>query len=136
MRYMFLIYSRETEMGGMSPADMEELRAAHRAVMDETRARGIFQGAEPLHPTATATTVRTNGSKPLVLDGPFAETKEQLAGDYILDCKDLDEAIGWAAKLPFACTGGEACIEIRPLRALPTPADLPINSQHAAAVTR
>jgi len=120
MRYMFLIYSRETEMGKMSPADMEELRAAHRAVMDETRARGIFQGAEPLHPTATATTVRTNGSKPLVLDGPFAETKEQLAGYYILDCKDLDEAIGWAAKIPTACKGGEGCIEIRPIMGLPS----------------
>ena len=120
MRYMFLIYSCETEMGGMSPADMEELRAAHREVMDETRARGIFQGAEPLHPTATATTVRTNGSKPLVLDGPFAETKEQLAGYYILDCKDLDEAIGWAAKIPTACKGGEGCIEIRPIMGLPS----------------
>jgi hypothetical protein len=120
MRYMFLIYSRETETGGMSPADMEELRAAHRAVMDETRARGIFQGAEPLHPTATATTVRMNGSKPLVLDGPFAETKEQLAGYYILDCKDLDEAIGWAAKIPTACKGGEGCIEIRPIMGLPS----------------
>ena len=119
MRYMFLIYSRETEMGGMSPADMEELRAAHRAVMDETRARGMFQGAEPLHPTATATTVRMNGSKPLVLDGPFAETKEQLAGYYILDCKDLDEAIHWASQIPTECKGGSGCIEIRPIMDIP-----------------
>ena len=119
MRYMFLIYSRETDMAGMSAADMDKLRAAHRAVMDETRAKGIFQGAEPLHPTATATTVRMNGSKPLVLDGPFAETKEQLAGYYILDCKDLDEAIAWAARIPTACKGGEGCIEIRPIMALP-----------------
>ena len=118
MRYMFLIYSREIEMGGMSPADMEELRAAHRAVMDETRARGIFHGAEPLHPTATATTVRMNGGKPFVLDGPFAETKEQLAGYYILDCKDLDEAIAWAARIPTACKGGEGCVEIRPIMGL------------------
>ena len=120
MRYMFLIYSREIEMGGMSPADMEELRAAHRAVMDETQAKGIFQGAEPLHPTATATTVRMEGGKPLVLDGPFAETKEQLAGYYILDCKDLDEAIAWAAKIPTACKGGEGCVEIRPIMGLPS----------------
>jgi hypothetical protein len=61
-----------------------------------------------------------NGSKPLVLDGPFAETKEQLAGYYILDCKDLDEAIGWAAKIPTACKGGEGCIEIRPIMGLPS----------------
>jgi hypothetical protein len=60
------------------------------------------------------------GGKPLVLDGPFAETKEQLAGYYILDCKDLDEAIGWAAKIPTACRGGEGCVEIRPIMGLPS----------------
>ena len=119
MRYMFLIYSHETDMAGMTPADMDALRAAHRVVMDETRAKGIFHGAEPLHPTATATTVRMNGGKPLVTDGPFAETKEQLAGYYILDCKDLDEAIAWAARIPTACKGGEGCVEIRPIMALP-----------------
>ena len=119
MRYMFLIYSRETDMAGMTPTDMEALKAGHWAVMDETRAKGIFYGAEPLHPTATATTVRVNGGKPLVTDGPFAETKEQLAGYYILDCEDLDEAIAWAAKIPTACKGGTGCIEIRPIMALP-----------------
>ena len=119
MRYMFLIYSRETDMAEMSVADMEHLKAAHWAVMDETRAKGIFQGAEPLHPTATATTVRMAGGRPLVLDGPFAETKEQLAGYYILDCKDLDEAIAWAARIPTACKGGAGCIEIRPMMGLP-----------------
>jgi hypothetical protein len=112
-------YSRETAMAGMSATDMDELKAAHWAVMDETRTKGIFQGAEPLHPTATATTVRIEGGKPLVLDGPFAETKEQLAGYYILDCKDLDEAIGWAAKIPTACKGGQGCVEIRPIMGLP-----------------
>ena len=119
MRYMFLIYSRETDVASMSPTDMDELRAAHWAVMDETRAKGIFRGAEPLHPTATATTVRMEGGSPLVLDGPFAETKEQLAGYYILDCKDLDEAIAWAARIPTACRGGEGCVEIRPIAGLP-----------------
>jgi hypothetical protein len=116
---MFLIYSRETDMVGRSAAEVEQLKAAHWTVMDETRAKGIFQGAEPLHPTATATTVRIEGGRPLVLDGPFAETKEQLAGYYILDCKDLDEAIGWAAKIPRACKGGAGCIEIRPMMGLP-----------------
>jgi hypothetical protein len=119
MRYMFLIYSRETDMAEMSVAGREHLRAAHWALMDETRAKGIFQGAEPLHPTVTATSVRMEGGQPLVLDGPFAETKEQLAGYYILDCKDLDEAIGWAAKIPTACKGGAGCIEIRPMMGLP-----------------
>ena len=75
--------------------------------------------ADPLQPTATATTVRTENGRPLVLDGPFAETKEQLAGYYTLDCKDLDEAIEWAAKIPTGCKCGEGCIEIRPLAAIP-----------------
>jgi hypothetical protein len=119
MRYMFLIYSRETDMAGRSAADIEEMKAAHWAVMDEARAKGIFHGAEPLQATAAATTVRKNGGKPLVLDGPFAETKEQLAGYYILDCNDLDEAISWAARIPTACKGGEGCIEIRPIMGLP-----------------
>src|SRR6516165_10434545 len=85
MRYMFLIYGREHPAEG-SAEELEQLTAAHWAVMDETRRRGIFHGAEPLKPTATATTVRMEGGKPLILDGPFAETKEQLAGYYILDC--------------------------------------------------
>jgi hypothetical protein len=116
---MFLIYSRETDRAAMSPADMDDLKEAHWAVIDKTRAKGIFHGAEPLHSTVTATTVRLADGKPLVFDGPYAETKEQLAGYYILDCKDLDEAIGWAAQIPTACKGGEGCIEIRPIMGLP-----------------
>ena len=119
MRYMFLIYSREAKMAEASAADREKLIAAHWAVMDETKKKGIFVGAEPLHPTATATTIRTENGKPLILDGPFAETKEQLAGYYILDCADLDEAIAWAEKIPTACKGGDGCIEIRPIMGLP-----------------
>jgi len=119
MRYIFLVYTRETDLTEGSAEDMEKLRAAHFAVMDETQKRGIFRGAEPLQPVATATTVRIADDKPLVLDGPFAETKEQLGGYYILDCKDLDEAIAWAAKIPTACRGGGGCIEIRPIAELP-----------------
>lgn len=119
MRYMFLIYSREIGLAQGSPEDMERLKAAHWAVIDEARRRGIFEAAEPLHPTATATTIRVEAGKPLILDGPFAETKEQLAGYYILDCRDLDEAIGWAVKIPTACKGGDGCIEIRPIAELP-----------------
>lgn len=116
MRYMFLIYSRET---AVSQVDMEDLKARHWAVMEETQRLGIFQGAEPLQPTSTATTVRMQEGKPLLLDGPFAETKEQLAGYYILECRDLDEAIGWAARIPSGCKGLDGCIEIRPLGAVP-----------------
>jgi len=119
MRYMFLIYSREVAERAGSPEAMEQLKAAHWAIMDETRRRGVFEAAEPLQSTATATTVRVEGGKPLILDGPFAETKEQLAGYYILDCQDLDEAIGWAAKIPTGCKGGEGSVEIRPIAGLP-----------------
>jgi hypothetical protein len=119
MRYMFLIYSGELALADASPAAMEQLRAGHWAVIDETRRRGILEAAEPLQPTATATTIRVEGGKPLILDGPFAETKEQLAGYYILDCQDLDEAIGRATKIPTACKGGAGCVEIRPIANLP-----------------
>jgi hypothetical protein len=115
MRYMFLIYSSEVERAERSSAEMDAVFQQHVAVMDATKQKGIFQGAEPLQPTRTATTVRIENGKPLVLDGPFAETKEQLAGYYILDCKDLDEAIGWAAQIPTACQGGSGSVEIRPL---------------------
>lgn len=94
--------------------------AAHWAVMNETTKRGVFRAAEPLQSTHSATTVRVQNGKLLTPDGPFAETKEQLAGYYILDCKDLDEAIVWAAKIPTCCGGAAGCIEIRPIRELPT----------------
>ncbi|HEV3220825.1 MAG TPA: YciI family protein [Candidatus Acidoferrales bacterium] len=122
MRYMLLVYSRETEMAQMSAEDRDRIIAGHAAVMQETSKQGILHGAEPLKPTATATTVRIQDGKALITDGPFAETKEQLAGYYILDCKNLDEAISWAAKIPTACKGGDGCIEIRPLSEVHKPA--------------
>src|ERR1700738_1852888 len=119
MRYMFLVYSRERDFAGASPHDREKVKAGHWAVMDESGRKCVFIAGEPLQPTATATTVREEDGRPLVLDGPFAETKEQLAGYYILDCKNLDEAIAWAAKIPTACKGSTGCIEIRPMMVLP-----------------
>jgi hypothetical protein len=114
MRYMMLIYSQEDEAA--TPEDRTAVFAAHQQVMDQTRARGIFCAADPLQPSVTATTVRVHDGQSLVTDGPFAETKEQLAGYYILDCQDLDEALAWAAKIPTACAGAPGCIEIRPIR--------------------
>jgi hypothetical protein len=119
MRYMFLVYSREAEMARASAEDIRKVRAGHWAVINETKNSGVFCAGEPLRPTAMATTVRIQSGKPLILDGPFAETKEQLAGYYILDCADLDEAIEWAGKIPTACKGGEGCIEIRPIGEIP-----------------
>ena len=118
MRYMMLIYTKE-RASGLAPEQAEQLMDAHGAVIQEATQKGILQGAEPLGPITTATTVRVESGKALITDGPFAETKEQLAGYYILDCKNLDEAIEWAAKIPTSCKGGEGCIEVRPLPGLP-----------------
>jgi hypothetical protein len=117
MRYMMLIYSKESP-DGLGPEESLQLRAAHRKAMQEAAGKGVLRGAEPLAPTSTATTVRMRNGEALVTDGPFAETKEQLAGYYIIECENLDEAIEWAAKIPTACKGGEGCIEIRPMPGL------------------
>jgi hypothetical protein len=118
MRYMMLVYSKELD-GDMSAEEKARLRAGHYAVMQDAAQKGVLRGAEPLSPTSTATTVRTEAGRPLITDGPFAETKEQLAGYYILDCENLDEAIEWAARIPTGCKGAEGCIEIRPLPGVP-----------------
>ena len=123
MRYMLLIYSREDESA--TREEMAAVAARHHAVMDESGRRGVFRAADPLESTATATTVRVQDGKALITDGPFAETKEQLAGYYILDCPDLDEAIEWAARIPTACAGASGCIEIRPIREMRAP--LPVD---------
>ena len=117
MRYMMLVYTQETET--MHPQDAQRIREGHWAVMDETSRRGILVDASPLTKTSTATTVRIENGKAMVTDGPFAETKEQLAGYYILECADLDEAISWASRIPSACGGATGCIEIRPVKEMP-----------------
>jgi len=117
MRYMFLIYSQET-LDGPAPEEIEGLKSRHWAVIEEVTRKGILVGVDALKPTSTATTVRMKHGQPLTIDGPFAETKEQLAGYYILDCRDLDEAIEWARKIPTTCKGAEGCIEIRPVQEL------------------
>jgi len=121
MRYMLLVYSNENSMAAASPEERAAIRSGHAAVISATGQRGILRGAEPLEPTSTATTVRVQQGKVLLTDGPFAETKEQLAGYYILDCKDLDEALEWAARIPTACAGGSGCIEVRPIRLMQQP---------------
>ena len=133
MRYMMLIYTRETE-SGPTPEEAVQIRAAHYTVLDEAVRKGVFQGAEPLAPTATATTVRVQNGQSLITDGPFAETKEQLAGYYILDCANLDEAIEWAAKIPTACKGSEGCIEIRPMPGLPARSGTEAVAGHAVTL--
>ena len=129
MRYMMLIYSKE-QPGG---PDRERNYVGHRALMDEAERKGVFVAAEPLSPTSSATTVRVENGKTLVSDGPFAETKEQLAGYYILDCENLDVAIEWAARIPTACKGGQGCVEIRPMPGLPDRSQMETVPDHAIA---
>jgi len=115
MRYMMLIYSRESTEP-LTAGEDRQIREGHRVVMEEAARRGILHGCDPLAPTALATTVRSENGKVTITDGPFAETKEQLAGYYILDCKDLDEALEWASKIPSGCAGRSGCVEVRPFR--------------------
>jgi hypothetical protein len=132
MRYMMLIYSQEDE--SVTHDDMSAVAAAHRAVMEEARQRGVFCSAEPLQASVTATTLRVHNGATMVTDGPFAETKEQLARYYILDCEDLDEALAWAARIPTACAGRIGCVEIRPIREFPQ--SISTSGVHQAAAVR
>jgi len=112
MRYMLLIYASEADFSHMTSEEHAAIMQGHSTFAQEAMQRGILMGGAPLQPTSTARTVRIRKGKTLVVDGPFAETKEQLAGTYILDCKNLDEAIELATKIPDALHGS---IEIRPL---------------------
>jgi hypothetical protein len=111
MKYMLLMYADETK----APQTNEGIQSAYpvwQALGKEMEAAGILVANNGLSPVADATTVRVRDGKTLATDGPFAETHEQLAGYYMLECKDLDEALGWAAKIPTARYGS---IEVRPL---------------------
>jgi hypothetical protein len=119
MRYMLLIYTREDVRARRSLEEMRQVMNGHLALMQEARSRGVLEGAEPLENTSTARTVRIQDGKPVLTDGPFAETKEQLAGYYIVNVKDQDEAVAWAARIPTACGGLQGCVEVRPLQAVP-----------------
>jgi len=126
-----LIYTKETEAASVE--EMQAVSAAHWAIMDETSRRGILCGTDPLEPTSTATTVRVQDGKVVVTDGPFAETKEQLAGYYILECKDIDEALEWASRIPSACGGAAGCVEVRPIHEIRKPEPVSRASEYAKA---
>ena len=107
MRYMLLIYQDEKN-ADMSPQAMGQWDAFTREVSEA----GVQEDGRALQPVSTATTVRVRDGETVTTDGPFAETKEQLGGFYLLNCKDLDEAIAYAAKIPSAPTGS---VEVRPV---------------------
>jgi hypothetical protein len=112
MNYMLLIYDDEKLWGSMSDSERGEIFGEYGAFTQELQAKGAFVAGDPLQPTSTATTVRVRDGEQLTTDGPFAETKEQLGGYYIVDVESLDEALAWAAKIPSARLG---TIEVRPI---------------------
>ena len=112
MQYMLLIYGNEADMKTMSKADGEQMYAAYGAYTQALIKAGVMKAGDQLKPSGTATTVRIEGGKTKVLDGPYAETKEQLAGYYIIDVADADAALSWAAKCPGASMG---TMEVRPI---------------------
>ena len=114
MRYMCLIYDAESRRTSWTPEQQQAEMAAYYAFNQEFGDKII--GGEPLEPIATATTVRVRDGKAITTDGPFAETKEQLGGYYMIDAENLDEALAIAAKIP-AANGGS--IEVRPIMEIP-----------------
>ena len=115
MQYLLLIYGNEAGMQAASKADIEKMVAAYGAYTEALKKAGVMVGANRLQPTPSASTVRVTDGKSKVLDGPYAETKEQLGGFYMIEVADLDAALSWAAKCPGANFG---TIEVRPLWAM------------------
>jgi hypothetical protein len=112
MQYLLLIYRNEAELGKMGPAERKEMSAEYGVYTQDIIKSGHFKAGDGLQPTSTATTVRVRDGKMLTTDGPFAETREQLGGYYLVEAKDLDTALGLAARIPGAKTGS---IEVRPV---------------------
>ena len=109
MKYMMLVYFQEQDI---SESEREHCYEESFRLISDIQSKGQFLGAAPLHPVATATSVHIREGKRLVTDGPFAETREQLGGYYLIDANDLDEAIGYAARVPGARFG---TVEVRPV---------------------
>ncbi len=112
MKYILLIYGDEREWMSMSQADLAKVYEAHGAYSEAMVKAGVMRGGYELKPVATATSLRFTNGKPKTHDGPFAETKEQLGGYYVIEVETLDQAIEWAEKMPAMESG---TVEIRPL---------------------
>ncbi len=112
MKYLLLIYQDEAQWAAHTDAELGPIYMEYRKLRDELTAKGQFLGGSQLHPIATASSVRVRDGKELITDGPFAETHEQLGGYFLIEAKDLDEALGIAARIPSA---REGTIEVRPL---------------------
>ena len=118
MQYLLLIYNAESQWDAMSEADRADMHKEFGAFTQGIIASGNFKGGNQLHPTSKATTVRVKDGKKLVTDGPFAETKEQLGGYYLIEAADLDEATAIAARIPSVGVGS---VEVWPIVAMERP---------------
>lgn len=112
MQYMLMLYSNESQWPTMTPEQQATGLAAYTAYTEALKKADVYRGGDRLRPTSAATTVRITDGKAQVLDGPYTETKEQLAGYYLIDVPDLDSAISWASRCPGASHG---TVEVRPL---------------------
>ena len=113
MKYILLIYGDEN---GLSETERKDCYVESTQLAHQLHSNGQYVAANPLHPTAMATSVRVRDNKRIVTDGPFAETREQLGGYFLIDAKNLDEAISIAAKIPMARKG---TVEVRPVIEIP-----------------
>ena len=116
MQYLLLIYGNEQSSMSLPQADREAITAEYMTFTESIAKSGHYKGGNALQPTGSATTVRVRNGKRTTTDGPFAETREHLAGYFLVEAKDLDEAIALAERIPGARTGG---IEVRPIRPMP-----------------
>ncbi len=116
MQYLLLIYDTESKLDAMTPSESEAFLQQYGTFTREIVGSGHFKAGEALKPVATATTVRVREGKTLTTDGPFAETREQLGGFYLIEAKDIDDAIAVAARIPSAAIGS---IEVRPIMVYP-----------------
>jgi hypothetical protein len=112
MQYLLLIYGNEAAMEAATEADSARVLAAYGAYSEAMVKAGVMVGGNRLRPSSAATTVRSPGGKTQVLDGPYAETKEQLGGYFLIETPDLDAALSWAERCPGTATG---TIEVRPI---------------------
>ncbi|MDP9192832.1 MAG: YciI family protein [Acidobacteriota bacterium] len=112
MKYILMIYGNESEWDAMSAADQQKMYEAHGAYSEALEKAGVMRGGYELKPAATATTLRFDNGKATTLDGPFAETKEQLGGYYVIEVDNLEQALDWASKMPGMDSGA---VEVRPL---------------------
>lgn len=116
MKYLLMIYENEQAWAGLSEAEAGAIFGEYMRFTEDLRVAGKLLGGEPLQPTSTASTVRVRDGKTSVTDGPFAETKEQLGGFYLVEASDLDDALAIAGRIPGARFGA---VEVRPVMALP-----------------